>query len=397
MNAVTLPPPSRPPAAGRRRVLVADDEPMLGKAIARALGAKGFEVVHVLDGNAAIAEVMQGGFDVIVSDIGMPGSSGIDLLRVVRAYDLDVPVILMTGSPDVGSAMEAVELGAIQYLGKPFELGALQRAVERASRLHQLAKVKRQALELLSAQASEAGDRAGLMVRLDAALDSLWVAFQPIVDVSQQRIVAYEALMRTREPSLPHPGAVLSAAERLGRLDDVGRRVREVVAQDFPDAPDDALVFVNVHPSDLLDPELATAGSPLSKYAERIVLEITERSSLDGVRDVETRVELLRYLGYRIAVDDLGAGYAGLTSFATLEPEFVKLDMSLVRGIHLSPVRRKLVESIASVCLAMGKRVIAEGVEVEAERTEVLRLGCDLMQGYFFARPEASFGAVAWS
>ncbi|MBX3127818.1 MAG: EAL domain-containing protein [Polyangiaceae bacterium] len=397
MSGKTLQPgPSGAPASCRR-VLVAEDEVVLGRTIARVLGAEGFDVVTVTDGNAALYEIMNGGFDVIVTDIAMPGSSGIDLLRVVRAYDLDVPVILMTGNPDVSTAMEAVELGAIQYFAKPFELSELLRAVERASQLHRLARAKREALTLLGQQSAEAGDRAGLEVRLDKSLASLWIAFQPIVDYERRQIVAYEALLRSDEPSLPHPPAVLSAAERLGRLPDVGRRVREVVARDIADAPAGALVFVNVHPSDLLDPELASESCPLSPHAERIVLEITERSGLESVRDVETRVDILRYLGYRVAIDDLGAGYAGLTSFAALEPEFVKLDMSLVRDIHTSEIRQKLVQSLTAVCAEMGKTVIAEGVEVEQERRVVSRLGCGLMQGYLFARPERKFADVRWS
>ncbi len=379
-----------------RRVLVADDEPALRRAVARLLQSGGFEVVEVGDGNAAIKEVIGGGFDVIVTDIGMPGSSGIDLLRVVRAYDLDVPVVLITGSPEIESAVEAVELGAIQYFAKPFEPEALRQAVERASRLHRLARLKRDALALAGEASHEAGDRAGLSVRLDSALAKLKVAFQPIVDFSRREVLAHEALMRSDEPSLPNPMAVLAAAERLGRVVELGRRVRGLVADQLPAAPENTMVFVNLHPEELLDPELVSQDSPLGGHAERIVLEITERAALERVQHVDARVEFLRYMGYRIAIDDLGAGYAGLTSFAALEPEFVKLDMSLVRGIHDSTTRQKLVRSLTSVCADMGKRIIAEGVEVGEERDRLQSLGCDLMQGYLFARPKHEFGSVVW-
>src|SRR5690606_23100356 len=125
-----------------------------------------------------------------------------------------------------------------------------------------------------------------------------------------------------------HPGAVLDAAERLHRQDELGRQIRNLSAVSMHGADTGATLFVNLHTTDLLDPDLLDQHAPLSRIAHRVVLEVTERSSLEAVTDVRHRVAQLREMGYRIAVDDLGAGYAGLTSFALLEPEIVKLDMS---------------------------------------------------------------------
>jgi EAL domain-containing protein (putative c-di-GMP-specific phosphodiesterase class I) len=106
-------------------------------------------------------------------------------------------------------------------------------------------------------------------------------------------------------------------------------------------------------------------------------------------------VTRLRGLGYRIAIDDLGAGYAGLTSFAQLEPEVVKVDMSLVRGIDSSPVKQKLVRSIIALCTELGIQLVAEGIETPAERDAVVALGGDLCQGYLFAKPGRGFPTPA--
>ena len=150
-------------------------------------------------------------------------------------------------------------------------------------------------------------------------------------------------------------------------------------------------LFYNLHVRDLDDETLYSDSSPLASMADRVVLEITERAALDEVKDVQERVARLRALGYRIAVDDLGAGYAGLNSLAELEPDVVKLDMTLVRDVHLSPTKRKLVRSIVALCDDMNIEVVAEGVENTEERDCVVDLGCDLLQGYFFARPAAPF------
>ena len=119
-------------------------------------------------------------------------------------------------------------------------------------------------------------------------------------------------------------------------------------------------------------------------------------ATVSEIPDLQARVSKLRELGYRIAVDDLGAGYAGLSSFALLEPDMVKLDMSLVRNIHQSAVRQRMVASMVGLCRDLGNRVVTEGVETVAERDVLAALGCSLMQGYFFAKPAAPFPTVDW-
>jgi EAL domain-containing protein (putative c-di-GMP-specific phosphodiesterase class I) len=380
-----------PIPAQSRAVLVVDDDEALSRALSRVLRLAGYDVVVAGNGAAAVETVMHRPFDVILSDIQMPGMSGVDLLRVVRAYDLDVPVILMTGNPTLETAMEAVSLGALQYLVKPTSNEDVLRAVDRASRLHRLAHMKRDSLRLLGEEGTQAGDRAGLTANFDRAIANMWMAFQPIVDAKEKVIFGYEALLRSNETSLPHPASILTAAERLDRMFDVGRRVRALSAKAFVDLPGNALLFVNLHTRDLLDPSLYDASAPLTKIASRVVLEITERSTIDNVEDIQPRMAALRECGFRLALDDLGAGYAGLSSFVAVQPEIVKLDMSLVRGVHQSEVRQRLIASMTSLCKEMGMRVVAEGVEVVEERDAVRAFGCDLLQGYLFAKPGPPF------
>ena len=140
-------------------------------------------------------------------------------------------------------------------------------------------------------------------------------------------------------------------------------------------------LLVNLHPSALEDPDLIADDAPLSANPGRVAFEITERARLDP---------------NGIAVDDLGAGYAGLTSLVTLQPDIVKLDMELIRNVDTSPTRSKLVASLVALTRQLEVRVIAEGVESMAECQHLLSLGCDWMQGYFFARPDTPFPVVSW-
>lgn len=376
--------------APRPTVLLVDDERALLQVTTILLTSWGYEVVAREDAETAIRALDERSFSFVLSDIGLPGADGLDVLKAVRARDLDVPVVLMTGGPTLETAMRAVELGAFRYLRKPVVPDELKKLAELAVRLHRMALARRQAALLVGDGTGLVGDLAGLTASFDRALPNLWIAFQPIVRPNDRSLFGYEALVRSREATLPHPGALFEAAERLGRLQDLGRAIRGAVAQQL-DEHDCPCQLVNLHPEDLLDDDLFDAKAPLSRHAHRVVLEVTERAPLERVSDVRGRVGRLRALGYRIAIDDLGSGYAGLNSFALLEPEVVKLDMALVRGVNEFPTKQKLVASMVALCRELGMEVICEGVETEAERDALAALGCLLQQGFLFARPGPSF------
>lgn len=377
------------------RVLLVDDDVVLLQGCTRVLEAAGLEVLPVPEGQAALRELARSHFDVIVSDLMMPGMSGLELVRTVRQSDLDVPILLMTAHPDIESAVAAIDHGVLAYLRKPFDPTAFRVAVMRAVRLHRLACLKREAVNLQDDELQKFGDRISLEAAFDRTLESLWMAFQPVVSWSRHTTLAYEALLRSQEPMLSTPAAVLGAAERLGRLNDLGRVTRTRVAALMAQAPTE-LVFVNLHAQDLFDDNLYANTCPLGAFAPRIVLELTERTALDGLKGTQDRIRELRKLGYRLAVDDLGAGYAGLSSFALIEPEVVKFDMSLVREIDSSSVKRGLVRSMTTLFREMDIMVVAEGVETERERTTLVALGCDALQGYLFARPGPDFPVPRW-
>ncbi len=364
------------------RVLVVDDDPAMRRVCARVLGNEGWEVVVVEGGKAAIASVCDKTipFDCVVSDVHMPEIDGFALIAAIRRYDDDLPVLLMTGDPSLDGAVRAMDTGAVSYLSKPFDHETLAAGVARAARRHGVARMRRRA------RSTTDGELTSMAARFDSALARSWMAFQPIIDVTLSRPFAFEALVRTDEGSLNRPDVLIATAERLGRIHDLGRTVRTAVAHAAANVPDDVLIFVNVHGLELTDEDLFGDSCALAPLASRIVLEITERIGLDPVAG-PARVEMLRQRGYRIAVDDLGAGYAALGALATLEPEVVKLDMSLVRDIDRHPTKRRVVGAIATLCRELGSRVIAEGVETQAELRTVRDAGIDLIQGFLFARP----------
>lgn len=377
-------------------VLLVDDEPALLGATARLLHRAGFRTLRCSDGIQAMAALEANEVHAIITDIAMPNLDGLQLLRTVRRKDFDLPVILMTGGPTLDSAIDALEWGAFKYLLKPVDVDKLVKVTRQAVHLNLLARAKLEAFDALGGRNGAGSDVLGLRAAFESALHSLWPAFQPIVSAADGAVVAYEALLRSNEPALPHPGAVLDAAERLNQLQLLSRTMRAKTAAEFCATEPPLQLFLNLHPHDLVDDELLDSSSVTKGAASRIVLEVTERATLDRIGDVRARVAALRDAGYRIAIDDLGAGYAGLTSFATLEPEYVKLDMGLIRDVHESPVKQRLVRLMTTLCHDMNMLVVAEGIETMAERETVVELGCDLLQGYRFGKPQAGFTDASW-
>jgi EAL domain-containing protein (putative c-di-GMP-specific phosphodiesterase class I) len=230
----------------------------------------------------------------------------------------------------------------------------------------------------------------------ERACDVLWIAAQPIVNWIGRSLHGYEALLRTSDPVLKNPRLLVEAAERIGRLPEFGRKARAAVALVASEVPEGALLYVNLHPRELLDDELCGGEDALGPHAHKCVLEITERVSLDEIPEARARIQQLRLIGYHIAVGNIGSGHGGLASVAELEPDTVKLDLAIIRNLHNEPVRRRLVGALLSACRDLGLNAVAEGVETSGERDALGDLGCELMQGFLFGRPARGFADPQW-
>jgi EAL domain-containing protein (putative c-di-GMP-specific phosphodiesterase class I) len=221
----------------------------------------------------------------------------------------------------------------------------------------------------------------------ERALEASYMVFQPIYESDGERLYGYECLVRCLDPDISQAGALIGLAEDLGRMHDLDRHVHALIAERIPEAAEDLLFLVNLHPNSITSSGLLGRGGPLDAFADRVVLEVTEGCALKGTDELHETLDALRDRGYRIALDDLGAGYAGLSSFALLSPDIVKLDMGLVRDVYESPMRCKLIQSMTTLCDELGILTIAEGIETDEECAKVVELGCDLLQGFLLAVP----------
>ncbi len=386
--------PTLPPSP---RVLLAGGDAAELEFHADALRRAGYEVVTAGDATKALQVIVHQSIDVVVAEARVAGSTDAALLQEIRRRDLEIPLIVLT--PLGGAATPTLEQDVFRSIEAPAAEEQLRAAVRDAVVLATAQRVRREA-ESVAPPARPPSGRAPserpLGDRFLAALAGIHMAYQPVVSAETHAPIGYEALMRNSERTLASPLAVLEAAERLGSIHLLGRTARRHVAMTLSTSPPIGSVYVNLHPADLADEDLYREDAPLTEHAARVVLEITERASLEAVGDVKGRVERLRRLGFRIAVDDLGAGYAGLSVFALLAPDVVKLDMSLVRGIGEDLVKQRVTKSMITLSRDLGMELIAEGVETVAERDALIRLGCVQLQGYLFARPGPPFPVALW-
>lgn len=210
--------------------------------------------------------------------------------------------------------------------------------------------------------------------------------FQPIFDLERHAAVGYEALTRFEDGRAPD--VVFAEADAVGLGLELETATLERIFSAVEGMPFGAILSVNASPDLILSGRLATL---LPSWRERLVLEVTEHVLIDDYPSIRAAIEALRPVS--LAVDDAGAGFASLRHIIELQPDFVKLDISLVRGIDADPARQGLVAGMAYFATRTDRTLIAEGIETAEERDTLLTLGVVLGQGYLLGRP-ASLGRI---
>ncbi len=222
----------------------------------------------------------------------------------------------------------------------------------------------------------------------------LTILFQPIVAAPNNQIHGYEALTRGPSDSPLHaPLQLFDAAHRAGLLLELESACWQLAYSNFMELGLPGLLFLNTSTYSLTLPEcpLLRALQQIEVHPlqpERVVIEITEQYPVEDFAGVLSAADLCREEGFHIAIDDLGAGYAGLRLWSELRPDYVKIDSHFLQRIHEDPVKQEFVRSIRDIALGTKSRVIAEGIETRDEYQVVHRLGIALGQGYFFSRPK---------
>lgn len=217
------------------------------------------------------------------------------------------------------------------------------------------------------------------------------MAFQPIVDVGASSIWGYEALVR----GVAGEGAyqVLSQVTDQNRYAfDQACRVKAIELAGVGIAEGDAKLSINFMPNAVYEPKACIratldAASRMQFDPTRLMFEFTENERMEDVAHVSHIITEYRRMGFTTALDDFGAGYAGLALLARFQTDLIKLDMELLRDVDTSSVKQVIVRGIVGIAAELGITLLAEGVETKAEMDVLKAAGIRLFQGYYFARP----------
>lgn len=219
--------------------------------------------------------------------------------------------------------------------------------------------------------------------------------FQPLFDLADNGIYAYEALARGPEGSPLHlPDPLFTAAKQSEQLGALERLCQDCAIRRFEQLQLPGRLTINIDPMALIDEghaerHLSHLLTETGVGPERIILELTEHSRIDRCAELKQAVRDCRDMGFSIAMDDLSAGYSNLRLLSDLEPDFVKLDKYFVSRLDIDAVARDFVRTIVSLARRVHCRVIAEGIETEAQLRHVRDLGIEYAQGYLLGRPTA--------
>jgi len=336
--------------------------------------------------------------DLVLLDLHMPHLDGLALLSRMereRAPDTFVPVVVLTADATDAAKKDALRAGATDFLTKPFDTAEVALRVRNLLRTRSLhtalqrhnadlqGELQRRA-ELERRLAEEAADR---VHRVQDVIDndSLRMVFQPVVHLGSGTTVGVEALARFPTSTPPRrPDQWFAEATLAGLGTDLEITAIQSALQHFTALPAGAYMALNVSPATINDPRLAESITP---YAPRIVLELTEHEAVDGYDALLAALNELRRSGVRLAVDDAGSGYAGLQHILRVQPDIIKLDLTLTRNIHADPARRALASALVTFADETGAAIIAEGIERAEELITLRNLRVGYGQGYHLGRP----------
>jgi diguanylate cyclase (GGDEF)-like protein/PAS domain S-box-containing protein len=367
------------PETGQKRVLVIDgDQRRLEQRILSLRGC--YDVVGAPTPEFAAMLVAHSHFDVIVCE---EFDGAVEVLRKTLRDAPGALRILVVETQDFFFALRATNSARVDHFLLRSEADTLAVVIEDGLARREAVREEMVAERTLVRSAHVAGAR---IVESVIAMRAIDFAFQPLMNADQQ-CFGYEALCRPQTLHSLGPAELFETAVRSGDIWRLGRLAREVIASRLPMLPAGATVFINLHPAEIEDPMLFSPDDSLRPFAHRIVFEITERASIIDFDHFRGKLAALKSFGYRFAVDDLGAGYASLSSVALLEPDFLKIDMSIIRNLEPNTPRYGLVKRIVEFANDQRLRVVAEGIETKDEAQSAREIGCHLMQGYLFGRP----------
>ena len=367
-----------------KTILIVDDEPAVSQLLTILLGSHGYTTKVAFTGRQAL-ECISPDIDLVLLDMILPDSEGIKICQQMKSNSetRDIPIIIISGNLNKSDRIESLYLGAEDYLTKPFEPEELFARMDVVFRRHHSRSIDDNILQ-----------HQETICELRRIIDeeAINVCFQPIYFLKPMRLLGFEMLSRPQTSgAMANPEIFFKNALKYGVYHDVemiGWRKAIKMAADIFDGRQK--LFLNCDPYLVESEKFKTVKDMfynLGLSYNEVFFEITERSAVIAFDVFYERLREYRKDGFKIAVDDLGAGYSSLESIIELRPEAVKLDRRIVNGVSRDPYQRSIVKLFVTFCRENSIICVAEGIETKEDFDVLIELGVDAGQGYFLCRP----------
>lgn len=364
----------------KKHILIVDDNRAFVDVLALNLQSHDYIVSAAYSGEEALEKAKEKP-DIVLLDVMLIGMSGYDVCRRLRQDTLThhIPIIMVTAKSATQEKIEGLYIGADDYLIKPFETEELLARIEAVLRRIQCFDEKYE-------------DKAKAINEIKTLIQdqSIIPHFQPIFYLKPKRLLGVEALSRPPSESyFKGPEALFDAAFRLGFLFDLEMACHKNALVKLGDWAKKNLIFFNISPYLIQDPRFRDFCSFYNSYTNpgMIALELTERTA---IKDFATFLRMLGFFkkcGFKVSVDDVGSGYSSLDSIVEIRPDFIKIDIRLIRHINVDPVRQNLLKAIVMFCKQSKIISIAEGIQRQEELDILSDFGVDAGQGYLLGKP----------
>ncbi len=368
----------------KRRVLIVDDDQGVTQMLMMLLAIKGYEVKSASSGRQAIAMAASMDCDLILLDLVLPDLEGFEVCRRLKEEKSThhVPIIILSAKYLFEDKVEGLYLGADDYLTKPFEYEELFARMEAVMRRKSFLSFD-----------EDNGDGSSVIFELRKIIDGGLVVpfFQPIYLLKPFRLFGVEVLSRPdTQTILANPELLFKAALQFGCYCDLEVVVWKKALTMLADPLREGKIFLNCNPYLLEGPVFLKIQSIFDEHhitRKNVVLEITERSAISDFKTFYESLRRYRELGFQVAVDDVGGGYASLESIVEIRPNVVKIDSHIVSNLKKDAFKRSIIKFLVSFCKERHVLSVAEGIETKEDLDAVIDLGVDAGQGYYLCRP----------